>query len=214
MTAVSVSILSADFACLGQTVADLCRAGADFIHVDVMDGHFVPNLTMGPMIVAAVKPYATVPLDVHLMMSRPSVLLNAFVTAGADRITLHEEIKEDVRPLLQRLKAKGVAVGLCLKPATPAETIAPFLDMLDHVLVMTVEPGFGGQPFQPEGLDKIRSVKTLIGDRPIQIEVDGGINCQTGPACVAAGADILVAGNYVLKAPDWHQAICALKEAS
>lgn len=208
---VSGSILSADFACLGRVVKELCSAGVDFVHVDVMDGHFVPNLTIGPMVVSAIKRSSTVPLDVHLMMSRPSVLLDSFIKAGSNRITLHAEIEEDVRSLLMQLKEKGVDTGLCLKPATPAETIIPYLDLLDQVLVMTVEPGFGGQDFRPELVKKIYDVKKIIQGRFIQIEVDGGLNDKTAPNCVKAGADILVAGNYILKSSDWHQAIMLLK---
>lgn len=214
MVKVAPSILSANFANLGADVSALCQAGADFIHVDVMDGHFVPNLTMGPMIVAAIKPFSTVPLDVHLMMSKPEVLLEAFIHAGADRLTLHAELQGDLQKWLEDIKKQDVKAGLCLKPSTPAEVLEPYLDILDLVLVMTVEPGFGGQPFQAAQVSKIRRVKELVGDRPIDIQVDGGINAQTAPKCVQAGADVLIAGNYILKSTDWRAAIQGLKDLS
>ena len=212
MVKVAPSILSANFACLGQELSEICQQGADFIHFDVMDGHFVSNLSFGPMVLKAVKPYITVPVDVHLMMTNPEKYIDAFVLAGANRLTIHQEIEEDVSSLLQQIKALGAKAGLCIKPSTEPEKIVPYLDFLDLVLIMTVEPGFGGQPFMEDKLSKITQVKELIGMRSIDIEVDGGINLQTAPAVVHAGADVLIAGNYIFKSQDRKKAIQLLKE--
>ena len=212
MVKVAPSILSANFACLGKDVSDVCQEGADFIHVDVMDGHFVSNLTFGPMVLKAIKPYITVPVDVHLMMTNPESYIEYFIAAGANRLTIHQEINEDVSVLLQRIKNLGAKAGLCIKPATEPQAIVPYLDLLDLVLIMTVEPGFGGQPFMEDKLSKISQVKELIGNRNIEIEVDGGINLQTAPAVVHAGADVLIAGNYIFKSGDRKKAIQLLKE--
>ena len=211
MVKVAPSILSADFARLGQEVADICQNGADFVHVDVMDGHFVPNLTFGAMVLKAIKPYSTVPMDVHLMVTNPKDYLHSFVLAGANRLTIHQEISDDVGKLLREIRSLGVKAGLCLKPQTPAEVIIPYLDLLDLVLVMTVEPGFGGQLFMEDKLPKITALKKIIGDRSIDIEVDGGINDKTGKAAVLAGADVLIAGNYIFKSEDRKKAIKMLK---
>ncbi|MBO5997029.1 MAG: ribulose-phosphate 3-epimerase [Alphaproteobacteria bacterium] len=211
MVKIAPSILSADFARLGQDVADICRDGADFVHVDVMDAHFVPNLTFGAMVLKAIKPYSTVPMDVHLMMTHPKDFIQTFVLAGANRLTIHQEIEEDIGELLSMIRSSGVKAGLCLKPQTPVETVIPYLDMLDLILVMTVEPGFGGQSFMEDKLPKITALKKIIGKRPIEIEVDGGINDKTGRASVQAGADVLIAGNYIFKAENRKKAIEMLK---
>ncbi len=211
MVKVAASILSADFANLGADTAAICKDGTDYIHVDVMDGHFVPNLTFGAPVIRAIKPYSTVPFDVHLMMDNPEAYIDDFIAAGANRLTIHQEVVGDVGRLLAYIRSNGVRAGLCLKPATPPETIIPYLDILDLVLIMTVEPGFGGQAFMEDKLPKIAEVKRLIGARPIDIEVDGGINEKTGHAAVHAGANVLVAGNYIFKAPDRKKAIQTLQ---
>ncbi len=211
MVKVAPSILSADFANLGQEVKDICLAGADFIHVDVMDGHFVPNLTFGAMVLKAIKPYASVPMDVHLMMSNPADFVDSFIAAGANRLIIHQEIDQDVGQILSHIRSVGVKAGLCVKPKTPVEAVVPYLDMLDLILVMTVEPGFGGQSFMEDKLPKISALKQLIGNRPIDIEVDGGINDKTAAAVVHAGTDVLIAGNYIFKSPDKKAAIETLK---
>ena len=212
MVKVAPSILSADFSNLGQAVSEVCQAGADFIHIDVMDGHFVPNLTFGPMILKAIKPYTTVPMDVHLMMTHPAEYIERFILFGANRLIIHTEIEANIAELLKKIRSLGAKAGLCIKPATPSRAIVPYLDLLDLVLVMTVEPGFGGQAFMEDKLSKITEVKNLIASRSIDIEVDGGINSQTAPAVVHAGADVLIAGNYIFNATDKKQAIQLLKD--
>lgn len=208
---VAPSLLSADFSKLGEEIRQLCKSGADMLHVDVMDGHFVPNLTIGPVVIKDIKKSSTVPLDVHLMMTNPLQYLQAFIDAGADRITLHIEMDDDIDDALDYLRQQGIKRGICLKPKTKAEDLIPYLDKIDFVLIMTVEPGFGGQSFMTDQLKKISDVKKIIQNRPIDIEVDGGINDKTGALCVQNGADILVAGNYIFKASDIKDAILKLK---
>lgn len=208
---VAPSLLSADFSKLGEEIRQLCKNGADMLHVDVMDGHFVPNLTIGPVVIKDIKKSSTVPLDVHLMMTNPLQYLPAFIDAGADRITLHIEMDDDIDDALDYLRQQGIKRGICLKPKTKAEDLIPYLDKIDFVLIMTVEPGFGGQSFMTDQLKKISDVKKIIQNRPIDIEVDGGINDKTGALCVQNGADILVAGNYIFKASDIKDAILKLK---
>lgn len=208
---VAPSLLSADFSKLREEIRQLCKSGADMLHVDVMDGHFVPNLTIGPVVIKDIKKSSTVPLDVHLMMTNPLQYLQAFIDAGADRITLHIEMDDDIDDALDYLRQQGIKRGICLKPKTKAEDLIPYLDKIDFVLIMTVEPGFGGQSFMTDQLKKISDVKKIIQNRPIDIEVDGGINDKTGALCVQNGADILVAGNYIFKASDIKDAILKLK---
>ncbi len=196
------SILSADFAQLGVDV-DRVTEVADLLHVDVMDGHFVPNLTIGPPVVRSLRKHTDLFLDCHLMIDNPADLLEAFADAGADRCIVHIELG-DPRPLFDELRARNVGVGLVLSPPTPVDTVLPYLDQIDLLLVMSVNPGWGGQPFIPEVLAKVAAVRAEIDDRhlPVEIEIDGGINVDTAPAAAAAGCDILVAGNAVFRAPD------------
>lgn len=212
---IAPSILSADFARMGDAVARLAGYGADWVHFDVMDGHFVPNLTFGPMMCAAVRPLTHLPLDVHLMVERPGDYVEPFHAAGADCITFHVEADAHVHRTLQSIRARGMRAGVVLNPATPVCMAEPVLPLCDLVLLMSVNPGFGGQAFIPEMLDKIRALRALIDARglPTEIEVDGGINPDTARLCAAAGATVLVAGSSVFRADDPAAMIAALRGA-
>jgi ribulose-phosphate 3-epimerase len=218
MTAVLVapSILSADIARLGEEVRALDREGADWIHIDVMDGHFVPNITWGPVVVAAVRPLTRKPLDVHLMISPADPYLEAFARAGADGITIHAEAGPHADRSLEAIRSLGRKAGIALNPGTHESAIAHLLDRLDLVLVMTVNPGFGGQSFIPAMTAKIARIREMIGARPIRLEVDGGITPSTAALAVKAGADVLVAGSAIFSHASqgaYGQNIRALREA-
>ena len=211
MVLIAPSILSADFSCLGKEIVKLNDAGADLIHIDVMDGVFVPNLTFGAPVVKSIRPYSKLPFDVHLMVEKPSILIKDFADAGADFITVHLECKEEIPFLISLIKKEKKKAGLSIKPNTKVSDILPYIPDIDLILVMSVEPGFGGQKFQQEAIKKIADLKELIGRKKVLISVDGGINDVTAPACVYAGADILVAGSYVFKNKPYKKAIEKLK---
>jgi ribulose-phosphate 3-epimerase len=213
MVKIAPSILSADFSKLGEEISDVEKGGAELIHVDVMDGHFVPNITIGPLVVESIRPITKLPLDVHLMIENPDQYIESFAKAGADYITVHVEACRHLHRTIQLIKSFGVKAGVVLNPATPVQLIEPILEELDIVLLMSVNPGFGGQKFIPSVLNKIKQVRDLAKQKGVQleIEVDGGVNEQTARLCIEAGATILVAGSAVYNQEDRGKAISILK---
>jgi ribulose-phosphate 3-epimerase len=213
MIKLAPSILSADFSILGQEVKDVEKAGADYIHIDVMDGHFVPNITIGPLIAEAIRPVTSLPFDVHLMIENPGQYISNFVNAGADIISVHTEACQHLHRVLYQIKETGVKAGVVLNPATPVEMIKDVVTDVDLVLLMTVNPGFGGQKFIPNVLNKIKQVKQLKEELGLnfEIEVDGGVNAETARLCVEAGADVLVAGSYIFNNKDRKEAMDTIR---
>ena len=215
MSKIAPSILSADFSKLGDEIKEVEQAGADYIHVDVMDGHFVPNITIGPLIVDAIRPVTNLPLDVHLMIENPDQYIDQFADSGADIITVHYEACTHLHRTIMHIKEKGVKAGLVINPATPVELIRPILPELDLLLFMTVNPGFGGQSFIPSVLDQIKQADQWRKDMQLDLEfeVDGGINTETAVWCKEAGIDVFVAGSFIFNKTDRHEAISQLRQA-
>jgi len=213
---IAPSLLAANFARLGEELAAVEAAGADWLHLDVMDGHFVPNITFGPLVVKALRPLTNMPLDVHLMIAPADPYLAAFAQAGADHISVHPESGPHLHRTLQAIRGLGKKAGVVLNPATPVDSIAHVLDLADLIMVMTVNPGFGGQAFIASQLTKIAALRRMIDEtgRDIVLQIDGGITAQTAPAVLAAGATCLIAGTAVFAAPDYAAAITAIRDAA
>jgi ribulose-phosphate 3-epimerase len=209
---IAPSILSADFARLADEIAVIESAGVNIVHLDVMDGHFVPNITIGPPVIAKLRKYSNLVFDAHLMISEPAKYAQTFVEAGANHITFHIEVAEKVEDLIDELHALGVTAGICLNPETPVKAIEKIAPLCDMVLVMTVRPGFGGQKFMPEAAQKVVEVREIVGPE-IRVEVDGGIDPDTTPTVVSYGADTLVAGNAIFSKPDRVAAVNAIRNA-
>lgn len=211
---IAPSILAADYADLGREVDDAVAAGADFIHLDVMDGHFVPNISFGPAVIKALRGRTTLPFDVHLMIEPPEPYLAAFADAGADGITVHVEATKHLDRALESIAAMGLRPGVAINPATPVSALEPVLHRIALICVMTVNPGFGGQSFLPNAAERLAAIRALCGERPILIEADGGIAPDTAGAAHQAGADVLIAGSSVFGKPDRPAAIAALRTAA
>jgi ribulose-phosphate 3-epimerase len=209
---IAPSILSANFATLAQDISMIEKAGAEWVHIDVMDGHFVPNITIGSAVVASLKKITNLFFDVHLMITNPEKYWQDFRKAGADLITFHNEVKGDKKKLIEDIKSSGIKVGISIKPKTPVSEIEELLSCLDLVLVMTVEPGFVGQPFMEDIVPKIENLRKIIDEKKYDciIEIDGGINAQTSSICIKAGADALVSGSYIFSAANTSEAIESL----
>ncbi|MFC7061257.1 ribulose-phosphate 3-epimerase [Halobacillus seohaensis] len=215
MIKIAPSILASDFSNLEKEIKEVEAGGADYIHVDVMDGHFVPNITIGPLIVESIRPKTNLPLDVHLMIENPDQYVEEFVKAGADIITVHQETSPHLHRTIQLIKSYDVKAGVVINPATPAESIKPILEEVDLVLLMTVNPGFGGQSFISSVLPKIKQIDTWRKENnySYEIEIDGGVNKETAKWCTEAGADVLVAGSAVFNQEDRKQAIDEIKQS-
>jgi len=213
---IAPSLLSADFSRLGDEVRRAEEAGADMLHFDVMDGHFVPNITFGPLVVEALRDKTSLPFDVHLMIQNPDNYIERFAQAGSDILTVHAEACPHLQRTVRHIKGQGVEAGISLNPATPFQVVEHVLDGLDMVLIMTVNPGFGGQEFMPTVLPKIRRARQVIGERGLKVdlEVDGGINMETAPLVVEAGANVLVAGTAIFGQPDYKRVIQELRNAA
>ena len=208
---IAASVLASDFSRLGEEVQAAVEAGVDWIHFDVMDGHFVPNITIGPAVVAALRRHCNVTMDVHLMIENPGDYVDDFAQAGADNISIHVETPGHPHRIISHIKELGCKAGIVLNPGTGEEAIEFLADAVDYVLVMTVNPGFGGQKFIPEMLRKIQRVREMLGDR--DLEVDGGIDPETAPSVIEAGANVLVAGSYIYQSPSYMEAVESLRQA-